>query len=291
MSLVLPPVKIGSTLFDWSRTFVLGVINVTPDSFSDGGLFFNPKDAIEHGIRLATQGADALDIGGESTRPGSQVVSAQEEMDRVCPVIEALVSRVATPISIDTLKASVAKEAIKHGATIINDISGMTLDPQMLHCAAATSASVILGHMRGTPAMMQQKISFVDVVKEVTNELRFSIQRAIEAGISVDKIWVDPGIGFGKTAEQSLSLLRNSGQIKEALGYPLMIGPSRKSFIGAVTGQLVNERLLGTCAAIVSGIIAGVDAVRIHDVGELMPAIKIADAIRRSAVSLASQIL
>lgn len=281
MSTVLAPVQLGQLAWNWSRTCVFGVVNVTPDSFYDGGRHADPAAAVEHGLALAEQGADVLDVGGESTRSGSTPVSAEEELARILPVIEGLAAGCQAPISVDTYKAAVAREAIAAGASIVNDISGLRLDPELVEVVAETGATVILGHLRGEPATMQEGIHFADVVQEVADELRASVRIAVQAGVGAEQIWVDPCIGFGKTADQSLQLLRASGRLKEELGYPVLVGPSRKSFIGAVTGQPPEERLLGTCAAVAAVVLAGADGVRIHDVGELLPAIRVADAIRR----------
>lgn len=261
----------------------MGVVNVTPDSFYDGGRHAEPAAAVAHGLELVAQGADMLDVGGESTRPGSSPVSVEQELARVLPVIRELVQRCKVPISVDTHKAMVAQEAMAAGAAVVNDISGMALDPDMPEVVARTKATVILGHLRGQPATMQQGIRFVDVVTEVADELRSSVRRAVKAGVAAERIWVDPGIGFGKTAEQSLSLLRATGELRERIGYPILVGPSRKSFIGAVTGEPVQERLMGTCASVVAAVLAGADGVRIHDVGQLLPAVRVANAIVRSA--------
>lgn len=260
---------------------MFGVINVTPDSFSDAGQFLDPDTAIARGLELARLGADVLDVGGESTRPNSTPVPEEEELRRVLPVIEGLARQCNLPISIDTYKARVAREAVAAGASVINDISGMGLDPLMPRVMCESGATVILGHLRGTPATMQEGVHFVDVVGEVCDELRVVLRRAVTEGIAPDRIWFDPGIGFGKTAAQSLQLLRDAGRIREALGYPILVGPSRKSFIGAVTGDSVERRLMGTSASVAAVVMAGADGVRIHDVAELMPAIRVADAIRR----------
>ena len=281
MSLVHAPVRLGQATWDFSRTYVFGVVNVTPDSFSDGGRFFSTDAAVAHGWDLIEQGADALDIGGESTRPGAEPVPAEEESRRVLPVVRQLAGRGSVPISIDTYKAGVARAAVEAGASMINDISGLQLDPQMATVAAEAGVPLIIGHLRGTPKTMRDNIRFVDVVAEVAEELKRSVRTAVAAGVSAERIWVDPCIGFGKTAAQSLALLRSTGRLREAVGYPLMVGPSRKSFIGAVTGEGVEARQLGTCAAIAAVVVAGADAVRLHDVGLLLPAVRVADAIRR----------
>jgi dihydropteroate synthase len=281
MPILLTPVEIGRLTWSWSRTCVFGVVNVTPDSFSDGGQHFDAGAAVTHALRLAELGADVLDIGGESTRPGATPVSVQQEVARVVPVIAEVARRCDAPISVDTYKAEVARHAVKAGASVINDISGLRLDPPLAAVAAETGATLILGHLRGQPSTMQQEIHFHDVVAEVADELRDSVRRAVQAGVRAEQIWVDPGIGFGKTAEQSLALLRATGRLREEVGYPLMVGPSRKAFIGAVTGQPPTQRLMGTCAAVAAVIVAGADGVRVHDVEQMVPAVRVADAIRR----------
>lgn len=284
MPTILAPVPLGDRLWDWSRTCVFGVVNVTPDSFYDGGRHGESAQAVEHGLALVEAGADVVDVGGESTRPGSSPVSVSEELARVLPVIEGLVAAgCSAPISVDTYKASVAREAVAAGARVINDVSGLRLDRGMAEAVAETGATVILGHLRGEPATMQAGIHFRDVVREVADELRDSVREAVRGGVSAERIWIDPGIGFGKTAEQSLALLRAAGRVREAVGYPIMVGPSRKSFIGAVTGEPAERRLMGTCAAVAAVVLAGADAVRVHDVAELAPAVRVADAIRRGA--------
>lgn len=281
MPLVIPETLVGSTRWDYSRSYLFGVVNVTPDSFSDGGMYYDATAAIAQGLQLVGAGADALDIGGESTRPRSEPVSAAEECKRVLPVIEGLAPQVKVPISIDTYKASVARAAVAAGASIINDVSGLRLDPEMPAAVAETGALVIIGHLRGEPASMQDDIAFTDVVAEVCDDLRASIRLAIRAGVRADRIWLDPGIGFGKTTDQSLALVRATGFIREALGYPVMIGPSRKSFIGAITGRPAGERLMGTAAASAAAIALGADALRLHDIEELAEGMRIADAIAR----------
>ena len=284
MPTILAPVPLGDRIWDWSRTCVFGVVNVTPDSFYDGGRHVEPAQAVEHGLALVEAGADVIDVGGESTRPGSSPVHEPEELARVLPVIEGLVAAgCPAPISVDTYKARVAREAVAAGASVVNDISGLRLDRGMARAVAETGATVVLGHLRGAPSTMQTGIHFRDVVREVADELRDSVREAVRAGVPAERIWVDPGIGFGKTAEQSLALLRATGQLREAVGYPIMVGPSRKSFIGAVTDEPAEQRLMGTCAAVAAVVLAGADAVRVHDVAELAPAVRVADALRRGA--------
>jgi dihydropteroate synthase len=280
MSLVLAPIQVHRFSWDWTRTCVVGIVNVTPDSFYDGGRYQLAETAVDHGLRLAAQGADLIDVGGESTRPGAEPVSADEERARVLPVIGELARRSEVALSVDTVKAEVARAAVQAGASCINDVSGLRLDEGMAAVAAETGALLVLGHLRGTPATMNEQVEFADVVREVIEELRESVRRAVRAGVAPDRILVDPGLGFGKRPEHSLLLLRSVGQLREALGYPVMVGPSRKGFIGAVTGKPVEERLMGSASAVAAAIVAGADAVRVHDPGELLPAIKVADAIR-----------
>ena len=285
MSLILPPVQVGPVLWDFSRTYIFGVINVTPDSFSDGGNFSSVQEATDYAKRLIDAGADAIDIGGESTRPGSVPVPVEEELRRVMPVVERLVPECPVPISIDTYKAEVARRALRSGATFVNDVSGMRIEPAMAEAVAEEMGIVILGHLRGRPATMQQEIVFENVVAEVADELKTAVRTAVSAGIPAPHIWIDPGIGFGKTAEQSLQLLKHVGEVRREVGYPLMVGPSRKSFIGAVTGQPASERVVGTAVATAAVITEGADAVRLHDVKELLPAVRLADAIHRGRIA------
>ena len=281
MPTVFPPLSLGTLHWDFSRTLIMGVVNVTPDSFYDGGRHATTDAAVAHALALAGEGADLLDVGGESTRPGAALVSEQEELDRVIPVVEAVTGRCPTPVSVDTNKARVAREAVASGAAVINDISGMAMDPAMAAVMADSDAVVLLGHLRGAPATMNRDIRFIDVVSEVITELRQARNRAVDAGVSPGRIWIDPGIGFGKTAPQSLALLRATGRLREEVGRPILVGPSRKSFIGEVTGQPPEGRLMGTCAAVAAVIQAGADAVRVHDVEALRPAVQVADAIHR----------
>jgi dihydropteroate synthase len=263
------------------RTLLMGVLNVTPDSFSDGGLFFDSEAAIEQGLRMAEEGADLIDIGGESSRPGAEPLSADEEMRRVIPVIESLAKQIPTPISIDTYKANVAREAVAKGAKIINDISALTFDPDMLPLAAKLNVSVCLMHMRGTPKTMQDDLIYGDVVAEVKEFLSTRIDSCLQAGIKKEHIWIDPGIGFGKDLEQNLELLRNLPELK-SLGYPVLVGPSRKGFIGKLLGGLPpEERLEGTEAVVAYSISKGVDIIRVHDIIATKRVITITDALVR----------
>jgi dihydropteroate synthase len=268
------------------QTKIMGVVNVTPDSFSDGGHFFQCDDAVTQGEKLAEDGAHVLDIGGESTRPYSEPVSAEEEIRRVIPVIERLEKRVSIPISIDTTKAFVAKRALDAGASIINDVGALRLDPQMADIAATHGVPIILMHMLGTPKTMQVSPEYDDLLGEITSFLGNSIQCALEQGISKAKIIVDPGIGFGKTVSHNLLLIQNLYELKE-LDVPILIGPSRKAFIRNILkgeGQqdvspLSPEVESGTQAAVSVAVMQGAHIVRVHDAAATRATIQIVDAI------------
>lgn len=268
--------------FDLSqRTLLMGILNVTPDSFSDGGFFLGKEQAVERALQMRDDGADIIDIGGESTRPGSDPVSAKEETGRVIPVIEALVKKVSVPISIDTYKAEVAEAAISSGASLVNDISGLRFDKKMPGVAARHRVPVVIMHIRGTPRNMQKRPVYKSLIPEIMDYLNESISRARDAGIPDERIIIDPGIGFGKTVGQNLELLR---RLNEFAGFekPLLIGPSRKSFIGTLLNGLpVSERLEGTAAAVAIGIFNGARIIRVHDVAAMKRVCRIADAIRR----------
>lgn len=247
------------------RPLLMGIINVTPDSFSDAGQFADAEAAIEHGLRLAEQGADLLDIGGESTRPYSQSVSADDELRRVMPVVKALAKQIATPLSIDTSKAAVAREAVAAGAEIINDVTALGGDPQMISVALETGAAICAMHMRGTPQTMQDAPIYGDVVAEVLDFLRERRDALIAAGIPAGRIALDPGIGFGKTHEHNLTLLAHCGRFHE-LGCPLLVGHSRKGYIGKVIGDKEADRTAGTIGVSLSLAAQGVQVLRVHDV-------------------------
>jgi dihydropteroate synthase len=255
----------------------MGVVNVTPDSFSDGGRYLRVDEAVRQGVRLVEEGADILDIGGESTRPGSDPVSEQEELDRVVPVVERLAESVDARISIDTYKPRVAAECVARGATLVNDVTALA-EPEMARIAADGGAGVVLMHMRGRPKTMQQDVIYGDVVAEVRSFLAERGARARAAGI--DEVIVDPGIGFGKTAEHNFELLRRLAELT-TLGYPVLVGPSRKSFLGSLASKLPpSDRLEGTLAAVALSVWNGASIVRVHDVLETRRVVEVVDAVR-----------
>jgi len=262
-----------------ASTLIMGVVNITPDSFSDGGRFLAPDKAVAHGVALAEQGADILDVGGESARPGSESISEEEETRRVVPVIRELRARTRAVISIDTQKAGVARLALKAGAQIINDISALRSDPEMASLAAETKAGLILMHMKGTPKTMQDNPCYDDVVGEVRQFLAERAAFAQSQGVEKSRIVVDPGIGFGKTSEHNLILIRNLAALAE-LGYPVLLGASRKAFIGHLTGSPAPDRLWGTLGAHVAGSLLGAHLVRVHEVAPLKEALLVSDAIK-----------
>lgn len=270
----------GSVTYDlYARTYLMGVLNVTPDSFSDGGKYFNVEKAVRHGLEMVEQGADFLDVGGESTRPGSESVPVEEELRRVIPVIERLAKSASVPISIDTYKSEVAEHALDAGAVIVNDISGLHFDVRMADVAASRNASVILMHIKGTPKTMQVNPEYDNVIEEICLYLQEGIQRAESKGI--EQIIIDPGIGFGKKLEHNLTILKHLKEFQR-FGYPLLVGPSRKSFIGMLLDLPVEERLEGTAAAVAVSIMNGAAIVRVHDVKEMKRIAAVVDAIARS---------
>jgi dihydropteroate synthase len=257
---------------------VMGVLNVTPDSFSDGGEFFDTDKAIEHGLKMAADGAAIIDVGGESTRPGSVSVSVEEQISRVVPVIEALAKKVNVPISIDTTNYEVAEAALEAGAAMINDITALS-DERMGELAAEVGVPVVLMHIQGTPATMQNEPKYKDVVGEVRQFLLERAERAEQFGIDKSKIFIDPGIGFGKTTEHNLLLLRNISKFVAA-GYRVCVGTSRKNFIGKITGkEKLADRIFGTAATVALCAAAGVSIVRVHDVAEMVDVVKIINAV------------
>ena len=276
----------GQNVVEWPRgrldfsagCVVMGVLNVTPDSFSDGGEFFGPDKAVEHGLKMAADGAAIIDVGGESTRPGSDPVSTDEQIQRVVPVIKALCEKTDVPVSIDTYKFEVAQAALDAGAGMINDITALS-DERVGELAAERQVPVVLMHMQGTPATMQIEPEYDDVVGEVLEFLLGRAKRAEKCGIAKSMIFIDPGIGFGKTAEHNLSLLRNIDKFVAA-GYRVLVGASRKSFIGKLTGrEKPSERVFGTAATVALCAAAGVSIVRVHDVAEMMDVVKVTSAV------------
>ncbi len=263
------------------RTLVMGVLNVTPDSFSDGGRFFGERAAVDRGIAMVDEGADIVDVGGESTRPGAAAVPVREEMDRVLPVIERLAGHVPVPISVDTRHAEVARRALDAGASIVNDVTAGR-DPDMFEVVRDTRAGYVLMHMRGEPATMQEAPYYEDVVAQVTEFLRERVEAAGLAGIQTDRLAVDPGIGFGKNLEHNLALLHDVDRLI-GLGRPIVVGPSRKRFIGALLDGLPeDERLEGTIGAVAWLAVRGAHVVRVHDVLEVGRALRVVDAIARA---------
>jgi dihydropteroate synthase len=261
----------------------MGILNVTPDSFSDGGHFFEAVKAIEHGVEMAQEGADIVDVGGESTRPYAQKITQREEITRVIPVIEALASRVDIPISIDTYKAPVAREALRAGASIINDISALRFDVEMAPLAADAGVPVVLMHMKGTPETMQDKPVYDNVVDDVLAFLEDACNRAVSAGIKEEFIIVDPGIGFGKSFDHNLQIIRDLPRLR-TLGKPILLGSSSKAFIGHILKKPPHERDIGSMATIAWGISAGANMVRVHNVAMAVDTVKVADAIKRAEV-------
>lgn len=281
---------IRSTLDLDRRVQVMGVLNVTPDSFSDGGRFDNVEVAVERALEMEAEGVDVLDIGGESTRPGSQNVSIEEEAARVFPVLERLQGRLRIPVSVDTTKLEVARGAIQRGAEIINDISGLRFDTRLADLAVETGAGLVLMHSRGTPETMQQLATVEDIFAEVIGGLRWSVELAVERGVEIGKLILDPGIGFGKTVEQNLQLINGLDRLAAEFNLPILLGTSRKSFIKRTLDKRMTatnrdnkrERLAGTIASTVIGILRGARIVRVHDVAEIVAAVRLTEAITQS---------
>ena len=274
----------GSRVLSLEKTLLMGVLNVTPDSFSDGGLWFDRDAAIKHALEMIEQGADIIDVGGESTRPGAAEVPVDEEMRRVLPVIEAVAAVSDVPISIDTRKASVARAAVEAGASIVNDTGGEDADPEMGAVAAATGAAIVFMHSRGTPATMRSLTDYEDVVADVGAFLRAGAQRLEALGVSRGSIVLDPGFGFAKDATQNLELLDRLDEIV-ALGYPVLAGTSRKSFIGAVLDLPETDRIEGTATTVAWAMARGAHIVRVHDVPQMARVVAMAQAIRDRGAS------
>jgi len=273
--------------FQWGKkTYLMGVLNITPDSFSDGGDYDNIEAACDRAMALVKAGADILDIGGQSTRPGAKQISLEAELNRVIPVVKAIRKSLNIPISVDTTRAIVAKQAIDAGADMINDISGGTYDSEMLSTVAELDVPIVLMHIRGTPETMQQLTDYNDLIGEIINVLKERIAAAERAGIARSRILIDPGIGFGKTYEQNLELLRQLNQF-QALGVPLLVGTSRKSFIGKILNQNdPKKRVWGTGATCCAAIAQGADILRVHDLPEMWEVSQVADVIWRNSYTI-----
>ena len=266
------------------KTYLMGILNVTPDSFSDGGRYFDRTLAIKRAHEMVEEGADIIDIGGESTRPGSEPVPLQEEIARTIPVIEEISKKIKVPVSIDTYKAEVAKRALDAGASIVNDISGLRFDPEMPKVVSQYKVPVVIMHIKGTPKNMQANPIYEALIPEIMDYLRESIKLAVESGIAEDKIIIDPGIGFGKTFDHNLEIIKNLHEFKY-LEKPILIGPSRKAFIGKILDDApAPERLEGTAAAVAISILNGANIIRVHDVKEMKRVADVADAVKRMSV-------
>jgi dihydropteroate synthase len=266
------------------RTLLMGVLNVTPDSFSDGGKYFSTRAAVARGLALEAAGADMIDIGGESTRPGSNGVTAEEEMRRILPVITQLAEKLQIPISVDTSKAVVAEAAVLAGAELINDVTGLRNDRRVADVAVRLTVPLIVMHMRGTPATMQKMGFARDAVRDVKKGLKQSVLRARKAGVLNSQIVIDPGIGFGKSAKQNMELIGGLSEFAE-LGFPVLAGTSRKSFVGKLLGGApAHERKWGTAATVTASVLGGAHIVRVHDMEEMKQVVRVADAIRTPAL-------
>jgi dihydropteroate synthase len=262
------------------RTAVVGVLNVTPDSFSDGGRYLDCGAAIDRAVEMEAQGANIVEIGGESTRPGARAVQEDVELSRLIPVLERLVPKIRIPVAVDTYKSQVARVAIDLGAQVINDVSALRFDPGLAEVCAAGNAVIVLMHMRGKPETMQKMEPSPDILAEIESDLTSAARQAAAAGISGQRIILDPGIGFGKTLEQNLEIINNLDRLSN-LGYPLMVGTSRKGFIGKLTGRPESQRQFGTAATVAAAVLNGAHLVRVHDVKEMVDVVKVADALAR----------
>lgn len=259
----------------------MGILNITPDSFSDGGCYLDPEAASAQALKLIAEGADILDLGAESTRPGSQPVTAKEELERLLPVLKRIRKEVLVPISIDTVKPEVAKECLKAGADIINDVSGLKRSgPEMAKVVKKSGAGLVLMHSRGTPETMQTFTQYSNVVADVMSELRESIRIATDAGVDREQLVADPGLGFAKTTEQNLEIMKDLVAF-HALELPVMLGPSQKSFIGKVTGREVHEREFGTAACVGAAVMSGIQIIRVHDVKAMRDVVRVTESIKR----------
>jgi dihydropteroate synthase len=286
---MLPSLNLRGHCFVWGKkTYIMGILNVTPDSFSDGGEFHSLDHALKQAERMITWGADLIDIGGQSTRPGAKEISLEEELNRVIPVIEKIRQETYIPISIDTTKAAVAKAAVEAGADLVNDISGATFDPEMLSMVAQLEVPLILMHIRGNSQTMQQLTAYQNLVGEIKDFLTERLDLAMKMGIPKSHLIIDPGIGFAKTKEQNLALIRRLPEFR-SLDVPLLLGVSRKSFIGQILQQNdPKQRIWGTAAACAYAIAQGVDLLRVHDVKEMAEVCRVADAIHRQSSTFSS---
>ncbi|WP_022853550.1 dihydropteroate synthase [Thermodesulfatator atlanticus] len=277
---MLPPLKVRNKLFEWGeKTYLVGVLNITPDSFSDGGLYLNPAKALRRAEELIAAGVDIIDIGGESTRPFAKPVPVEEELKRVVPVVEAIRKACDIPISIDTYKAKVAEEALAAGADIINDVSALRFDPAMAKVAAKANVPVILMHMKGNPQTMQVNPEYEDVLEEIALFFEERINFAEKSGIKREKLIIDPGIGFGKRFEDNLKIIKHVDFFKR-LRLPVMLGPSRKSFLGQILGKEAPERDAGTMAVVAYAALKNVDLVRVHNVAMANDVLRVMEAIK-----------
>jgi len=263
-----------------SRTYIMGILNVTPDSFSGDGVYHNVGKAVELAQKLVEDGADIIDIGGESTRPGAEPVTIEEEIKRTIPVIKKLSKTINVPISIDTAKSEVARLALENGASIVNDITGLESDPKIIGIVMEFNAKLIVMHIKGTPQTMQNNPNYGNLIQEIKDKLKAIIEKATKGNIKEENIIIDPGIGFGKTLEHNLEILNRLYEFKE-IGRPILIGTSRKSFIGKITGADPDKRIFGTAASVAIAIKNGVDIIRVHEVKEMKQVSMIADAISR----------
>jgi dihydropteroate synthase len=267
-----------------ARTHVMGILNVTPDSFSDGGRFIGREQAIEQGLAMARDGADIIDVGGESTRPYSERITKEEELDRVIPVVEGLRKELRIPISVDTLKAEVAREALRAGASMVNDISALRFDPGMTALVAEANIPVVLMHMKGIPDSMQDKPVYRNLIQEIIDFLEAAVDRAVRGGIRREMVIVDPGIGFGKTFDHNLEIIRELSRFRY-LDRPVLLGSSRKAFIGHIIERPAHERDTGTMATVAAAVMNGAHMVRVHDVKRAVETVRVIDAIRRGKVA------
>jgi dihydropteroate synthase len=291
----LKGISVQSFSLEWSefslnlgaRTHVMGILNVTPDSFSDGGQFFSTERAVEQGLTMARDGADVIDVGGESTRPYSGRITGEEELDRVIPVVEGLRKELRIPISVDTLKAEVAREALRAGASMVNDISALRFDPGMTALVAEANIPVILMHMKGTPDNMQDKPVYRNLIQEIIDFLEGAVQRAVQGGVRREMVIVDPGIGFGKTFDHNLEIIRDLSRFR-CLRSPILVGSSRKAFIGRILDRPAQKRDTGTMATVAAAVMNGAHMVRVHDVKMAVETVRVIDAIKRGKVAISS---